>query len=114
MASKGQRDLLSFGVVLVIVVVGILMWQPLQAIDWTMIVPLVIFVSGCWVVVLAGMQSSNPQKYGMSAFTILGWGVLLVAIGGAWFLYYYSWIYSIIVVLLAFAALAIGAALKRK
>ena len=114
MASKGQRDLLSIGVVLVIVVVGILLWQPLQVIDWTMIVPFVIFVSGCWVVVLAGMQSSNPQKYGMSAFTILGWGVLLVAIGGAWFLYYYSWIYSIIVVLLAFAALAIGAALKRK
>jgi Na+/pantothenate symporter len=113
-ASKGQRDLLSIGIVLVIVVVGILLWQPLQVIDWTMIVPFVIFVSGCWVVVLAGMQSSNPQKYGMNALTILGWGVLLVAIGGAWFLYYYSWIYSVIVVLLAFAALAIGAALKRK
>ncbi len=113
MAGKGQRDLLSLGVFLVIVVVGILLWQPLQIIDWTSIVPFVVFVSGCWVVVLAGMQSSSPQKYGWDAFTILSWGVLLVAIGGAWFLYYYSWVYSIIVVLLAFAALAIGAALKR-
>lgn len=114
MASKAQRDLLSFGVFLVVVVVGLVLWQPLQVIDWTMIVPFVIFVSGCWVVVLAGMQSSNTLKYERDAFTILSWGVLLVAIGGAWFLYYYGWVYSIIVVLLAFAALAIGVALKRK
>jgi hypothetical protein len=114
MASKGQRDLLSVGVFLVIVVVGILLWQPLQVFDWTMIAPFVIFVLGCWVVVLAGMQSSNTLKYERDAFTILSWGVILIAIGGAWFLYYYGWVYSIVVLLLALAAIAISAALRRK
>jgi hypothetical protein len=114
MASRAQRDLLSFGVFLIIIVVGILLWQPLQIIDYWMIFPFVIFVCGCWVVVLAGMQSSNTMKYGMSAFTLLAWGVLLVAVGGAWFLYYYGWVYSIVVLLLALAAIAISAALKRK
>jgi hypothetical protein len=110
-----ERGLLSIGVFLVILVVSILLYQPLQIIkDWTLILPLIIALSGCWLAALAGMRASAPQKYERGAFSTLSWGLLLVAIGGAWFLYGYGWYYSLIIVLLAFAGLAIVAALKRK
>jgi hypothetical protein len=115
MSDGGRRDLLSIGVFLIVVVVSILLYQPLQVItDWTLILPLILLLSGCWFIVLAGMQSANPQKYALGPFTILSWGVLLAAIGGAWFLFSYGWYYSIAVVLVALAAVAVAAGLKRK
>jgi hypothetical protein len=110
-----DRSLLSAGIFLVIVVVSILLYQPLQVVtDWLLILPLIILLSGLWIIVLAGMRSSSPQKYELGPFNTLSWGLLLVAVGGAWFLYGYGWYYSLIVMLLALAGLAIAAALKRK
>jgi len=110
-----DRSLLSFGVFLVIVVVTILLYQPLQIItDWLLILPLIALLSGLWIIVLAGMRSSAPQKYERGVFSTLSWGLLLLAIGSAWFLYGYGWYYSLIVILLVFAGLAIAAAMKRK
>jgi hypothetical protein len=110
-----ERSLLSIGILLAIVVVSILLYQPLQVIkDWTLTLPLIVLLSGLWAMVLSGMRSSSPQKYERGAFSTLSWGLLLVAIGGAWFLYGYGWYYSLIVILLALAGLAIAASLKRK
>jgi hypothetical protein len=75
---------------------------------------LIILLSGLWTIVLAGMRSSAPQKYERGAFGTFSWGLLLVAIGGAWCLYGYGWYYSLVVMLLAFAGVAIAVALKRK
>jgi hypothetical protein len=83
-----DRSLLSFGVFLVIVVVSILLDQPLQIMtDWLQILPLIALLSGLWIIVLAGMRSSAPQKYERGVFSTFSWGLLLVAIGGAWLLY---------------------------
>jgi uncharacterized membrane protein HdeD (DUF308 family) len=60
------------------------------------------------------MQSSNPQKYERSAFGLLGWGLLLIAVGGAWFLYSFNLLYSIALILLVMGALAIATAFRRK
>jgi len=110
-----ERGLLSFGVFLVIVVVSVLLYQPLQIItDWTLILPLVLLLSGIWVVVLAGMKVAVPQKYELGPFSTLSWGLLLTAIGGAWFLWGYGWYYSLVVILLAVAGMAIAASMKRK
>jgi len=117
LAESGKRDLLSIGVVLILVVVSILLYQPLQIVkDWTLVIPLIIALSGGWLAVLARMRASSPQKYERDAFSTLSIGLLLVAIGGAWFIYGYGfgWLYSLIVILIAFAVLAIAAALKRK
>ncbi len=117
MAESGKRDLLSIGVVLILVVVSILLHQPLQIVkDWTLVIPLILALSGGWLAVLAGMRSSNPQKYERDAFSTLSMGLLLIAVGGAWFIYGYGfgWLYSLVIVLLVLAALAIAAALKRK
>jgi hypothetical protein len=111
-----ERGLLSFGVFLVIVVVSVLLYQPLQIItDWTLILPLVLLLSGIWVVVLAGMKVAVPQKYELGPFSTLSWGLLLAAVGGAWFLLGYGWwYYSVVVILLAVAGMAIAASMKRK
>ena len=117
MAESGKRDLLSIGVVLILVVVSILLYQPLQIVkDWTLVVPLIIALSGGWLAALAGMRVSSPQKYERDAFSTLSMGLLLIAVGGAWLVYGYGfgWLYSLVIVLLVLAALAIAAALKRK
>jgi len=110
-----ERGLLSIGVLLVIVVVSILLYVPLQVItDWTLILPLILALYGLWTIALAGMRASAPQKYERGPFSTLSMGLLLVAIGGAWFLYSYGWYYSLIVILLALAGVAIASAMKRK
>jgi hypothetical protein len=60
------------------------------------------------------MQISNPQKYALGPFTTLSWGLLLAAVGGAWFLFGYGWYYSIALILVVLAVVAMTAALKRK
>jgi len=113
--AQGTRELLSIGVLLVIVVVGIVLYQPLQIVtDWALILPFVTALFGCWLIALAGIKTSNPQKYEIGAYATLSWGILLLATGGAWFLYSYGWYYSIIVIVMAVAILAISTALKRK
>jgi hypothetical protein len=115
MADRGKRDLLSFGVFLIIVIVSVLLYSPLQIIkDWTLMFPLIIALSGCWLAVLAVMRASNPQKYERGSFSTLSLGLVLVAVGSAWFLYGYGWLFSLIVILSVLAILAIAAALTRK
>jgi hypothetical protein len=115
MADTGKRGLLSFGVFLIIVVVSILLYSPLQIItDWTLILPLIIMFSGCWLAVLAAIRFSSPLKYERGPFSTLSWGLLFIALGGAWFAYGFGWLYSLIIVLLALAILAMATALKRK
>ena len=41
-------------------------------------------------------------------------GVLLMALGGAWFLFGYNWIYSVALLLLALGAIAIASAMRKK
>ena len=105
--------MLSLGVVLIIVVVAILLLAA-GLIDWTLIVPVVLVLSGCWMLVLAAMRGSNPQKYAPSAFSLLGAGLFMIAIGGAWYLLRFSPLYSLALVLLVLGATAIAAALRRK
>lgn len=111
--SNSDRQLLSIGVFLIIIVVGMLL-AVAGIISWFLFVPVVLVLSGCWAVALAVMRSSNPQKYERSAFNTLALGLSLIALGGAWFLFSYNWLYSFAVILLVIAALAIALALKRK
>lgn len=114
MADTGKRGLLSFGVFLIIVVVSIFLYASLKVIGWTLILPLILMFSGFWLAVLAGIRFSSPLKYERGPFSTLSWGLLLVALGGAWFAYGFGWFYSLIIILLVFAVLAIATALKRK
>jgi hypothetical protein len=83
-------------------------------IDWTLIIPVILVLSGCWTLVLAGMRAANPQKYERGAFSTVSLGLLLIAVGGAWYLFAFDPLYSLALILLVFGALAIAAALRRK
>jgi hypothetical protein len=111
--SEGNRQLLSIGVFFVILVVAILMFAA-ELIGWTLIVPVVLVLFGCWVLALAGMRASKPQKYERGTFSTMALGLCMIAVGGAWFLFAISWLYSLVLILLVLGALAIAAALKRK
>jgi uncharacterized membrane protein HdeD (DUF308 family) len=82
--------------------------------DWTLIFPLILVISGCWTLVLAGIRASKPQKYERGAFSTMGLGLLLFAVGGAWYLFAFNPLYSLALILLVLGALAIAAALRRK
>jgi hypothetical protein len=99
---------------LIVVVVSLLLYSPLRLIDWTQILPLLLALYGVWLLALGGIRASSPQKYELGPFTTSAWGLLLIAIGGAWFAYAYNAVYSLAIILIVVGILAIIAALKRK
>ena len=111
--SESRRQLLSIGVFLLIIVAVILLFA-VNILGWTLIVPLILVLSGCWTLVLAAMRASNPQKYERGAFSTMGLGLLMIAVGGAWYLFAFNPLYSLALILLVLGALAIAAALRRK
>jgi hypothetical protein len=113
MSSESNRQLLTIGVVILTVVVAIVLFV-LGVIDWTLIVPVVLLLSGVWVMVLGFMRLGNAGKYERSGYSTMALGLALIAIGGAWALFSTNWLYSLIVILLVVAGLAIAAALRRK
>ena len=111
---NGKTGLLSIGVFLIILVISIILYTPLGYVDWPLIPPLILAFFGCWILILAGIRTLNPQKYELGPFSTFGWGLLLIAIGGAWFFAWINWIYSLVIILLVLGALAIVTALRRK
>jgi hypothetical protein len=107
-----DRQLLSFGVFLIIVVVGILL--AITVMGWGLFGPVVLSLCGIWALALSGMKGTKPQKYDYSSFNIAVFGVGLIALGGAWYLFAFNWLYSVIVILLVVAGVAIATAIKRK
>ncbi|MCX6643914.1 MAG: hypothetical protein NT043_01725 [Candidatus Bathyarchaeota archaeon] len=111
--SESNRQLLTIGVFFLTIVVAIMLYA-VRLIDWTLIVPVVLVLSGCWALVLAGIRASKPQKYERGTFSTMALGLCMIAVGGAWFLFAISWLYSLVLILLVLGALAIVEALRRK
>ena len=112
--AESSRDLLSIGAFLIVIVVAILLFAA-GLIDWTLIVPVILVLSGCWTLVLASMRASNQQKYERGAFSTMGLGLILIAVGGGWYLFSVNLaLYAVVLILLALAAIAIAAAVRRK
>jgi len=111
--SEDRRQLLSIGIFLIVLVVSIVLYA-VGAIDWTLIVPVILVLLGIWLVALAALRSRNPTKYERGSFATLSMGLLLIAVGGAWYLIGVNWLYSLTLILLVLASLAIAAALRHK
>lgn len=111
--SESNRELLTIGVVIITVVVAIVLYVA-GLIDWTLIVPVVLLLSGFWMLALGAMRMGKPLKYERSGFSTMALGLIAIAVGGAWALFSFNWLYSLIVILLVVAGLAIAAALRRK
>jgi len=112
--AQSNRDLLSIGAFLIVIVVAILLYAA-NLISLGLVIPVILVISGCGALVLAGIRASNPQKYERGAFSTMGLGLLLIAVGGGWFLFSVNLaLYGLALILLVIAAIAIAAALRRK
>ncbi|UCF45428.1 MAG: hypothetical protein JSW44_02000 [Candidatus Bathyarchaeota archaeon] len=112
--AESRRETLSIGVFLIIIVVSIMLYATQVITDWTLIIPVILVLSGGWTLVLAGMRASASQKYERGAFSTMSFGLLLIAVGGAWYLFAFNALYSLALILFVLGALAIAAALRRK
>lgn len=115
--SESRRQLLTIGVFFIIVVVAILLYPAHVITNGWNILQLIIVLFGVWMLILAALRAASPQKYERSPYSTVQMGVLLIAVGGAWFLWGYTsygWVYSIALLLLALGAIAIASAMRRK
>jgi len=109
---KRQLGLLSFGVLVVIIAILIVAFGPSQ--EWDRIISLTITLYGLWVIALAGIRAKSPEKYERGAFSTLVWGILLLAVGGAWYLNIITEgniLYSVVLLLVIVGILAVASAL---
>jgi len=82
-----QYEMLSFGVLMVVAAVVLVAYALLIITRLDEVLALIIAFYGVWTMVLAGVRTKNPEKYGRGAYSTLVMGVLLTALGGAWILY---------------------------
>jgi hypothetical protein len=111
--SESSRTLLTIGVFILTIAVAIILYLA-ELIDWTLIVPVILLLSGIWLLILGVIRISKPAKYERGPFSTIALGLIAIAAGGAWLLFSINWLYSLVIILLVVAALAIAAALKRK
>lgn len=104
-------DVLSAGVFIIIIAICLLLYTPLGYIEMHTIPSLIIALVGVWIMILAGIKAKTPSTYGRGTFSTFGWGALLTAIGGAWFLSF-NWTYALALVLTIMGILAVIAALR--
>ncbi len=112
---RRPSGLLSLGVLVVIVALCLMITTKIDE-----LISLVTTFFGVWVIVLAGMRARAPieelERYERGAFSTLAWGILLVSIGGAYFLNIRTgyWVYSLALVLLVIGVLVVTAALRSR
>ena len=111
--SENYRNMLSLGVIFIITVVVILL-TALQIIGIGLIVPIFLVLAGCWTLALAYIRSSQPKEHASNAFGTMGLGLVLIALGVAWYIFSINWLFSLALILLVLGALTIAAALLRK
>jgi len=113
-APTRQLGLLSVGVFVLIVAICLIAYgvQYITRVDE--ILSLTIALYGVWVMILGGIKRPNQEKYERGTFSTFAWGILLTAIGGAWFLNIQTaqWVYSLALVLLVLGILVVVAALR--
>jgi Ca2+/Na+ antiporter len=111
MATRQQLDMLSFGVFIIIVAILLIAFAPNG--QWGRMISLTIALFGIWIIATAGIRARNPSKYERGAYSTFVMGLLLLAVGGAWFINIETdnWIFSVFLLLIIVGLLAIGTAL---
>ena len=98
--SKSDRQLLTIGVFILIIVVAIVL-DVAGVIGWSLIVPVVLVLSVSGQLLLVRLQAGKPQKYERSSFSTMALGLRSQSqsaehgTSSA-----INWLYSLIVILL--------------
>lgn len=111
--AKDSAGALSIGVFIIVFALSIAAYAA-NFITFIEVVPLVLALFGVWIMVLAGISASKPQKYARSAFSTFSGGTLIMAVGVAWLLAsegYNIW-YLLSALLLILGLLAVVAVLR--
>ncbi len=111
--SQSNRELLSIGILFLIIAVALGLYVTGVVADWTLIIPLILALTGVWFVVLAGLRTMRPQKIERGPFSTLSVGLLLMAFAGAWYLGRLNLLYSLILILVVIGALVIFVATRK-
>ncbi len=107
-----DSSVLSIGIFIIVLALSIVAFAA-GLISLIEIVPLVLACFGVWIMVLAGINASKPQKYTRSAFSTFAWGTLVAAVGVMWLLASQIGIlYSISALLLILGLLVVAAVLR--
>lgn len=108
---RRQLDLLSFGILIIIIAILLVAFAPSQ--EWDRLLSLTLTLYGLWVITMAGVRAKSPEKYERGAFSTLVLGILLLAVGGAWILNIETgyWLYSVVLILVIVGILAVASAL---
>jgi hypothetical protein len=108
-----QYEMLSIGVFLVVAALVLVVFAAGIIIRVDEVLALIIAFYGVWTIVLAGIRTQNPDKYGRGAYSTLVMGIGLIAFGGSWYLYIATanLILSIVLLLLVIGILAVASAL---
>ena len=114
--AKDSSGALSIGVFIIVLALSIAAFAAGLITNLVEIVPLVFAFFGAWIMVLAGINASKPQKYALSAFSTFSWGALITAVGVVWLLAaqgYNIW-YLISALLLILGLLVVAAVLRTR
>jgi hypothetical protein len=111
--SQSNRELLSIGVLFLIIAIALGLYATGLIVDWTLIITSILFLTGIWFVFLAGLRMMKPQKYERGPFSTLSVGLLLMAFAGAWYLAGLNLLYSLILILVVIGALVIFVATRK-
>ena len=112
--AESRRQLLSIGVLFIIIVVAILSYAAKLIGNWLNIFPTIFILFGAWEVVMAFIRSTSPQKYERTPFGTLEMGIIIMALGGAWLVWRTNWLYSIALLILVLGVIAVVSAMRRK
>ncbi len=112
--ARKPTGLLSLGIFVIIVAVCILAYAAGLIGRADEVLSLIIAFSGIWIIVLAGIRLKSPEKYERGPFSTFVGGILLVAVGGVWFLNIQvaNLVYTLAVFLAIIGILAVASALR--
>jgi len=113
MSTEHKRTVLTIGAFLIAITAAILLCVA-GIINWTLIPPMVFVLCGLWLLALGAIRMGQPIQHERDGFSTIAIGLIAMAVGGAWFASTLSWFYSIAIILLVVATIAIAAALKHK
>ncbi|MCL2358160.1 MAG: hypothetical protein LBH74_03235 [Nitrososphaerota archaeon] len=113
MSTTHKQTTLTIGIFFIALTVAILLYA-VALINWTLITPVVFVLCGLWLLILGVIRTSQPTRYERSGFSTITLGLIAIAAGSAWFVATINWIYSIAIILIVIAAIAIAAALQHK
>jgi O-antigen/teichoic acid export membrane protein len=111
--STHKRTTLTIGIFFLAIAVAILLYA-VGLINWTLITPVVFVLCGLWLLALGAIRMGQPMRYERSGFSTITLGLIAIAVGCAWFVATITWVYSIAIILIVIAAIAIVAALQHK